>query len=118
MNSGVVSEAKKYLDTVDFVVDLYDKSFVWVNEGVLRVAGYSLEEFTKLHTVDTLDKSVDQEAYIKELSDELKDKHGTTTVLCNTKEGKKVRLTVEYHIFEYSGGWYRAAKGLKVEMLP
>lgn len=117
MDSPVVIEARKYLDTVDFVIDLYDKSFVWADEKVLRVAGYTAEEFTKLHTFDTLDISVDQEAYRKELAEELTKKHGTTTVFCNTKSGQKVRLTIEYHVFELNGGWYRAAKCLKFDML-
>ncbi|HUD20241.1 MAG TPA: hypothetical protein VMR81_07400 [Patescibacteria group bacterium] len=117
MDNPVVVEARKYLETVDFVIDLYDKSFVWASEKVLQIAGYTSSEFTKLHTFDTLDKSVDQEAYKKELAEELANKHGTTTVLCNTKVGKKVRLTIEYQIFELNGGWYRAAKALKVDML-
>lgn len=117
MDNPVVIEAKKYLDRVDFIIDLYDKSFVWASDKVLQVAGYTSDEFAKLRTFDTLDKSVDQEEYKKELAQELINKHGTTTVLCNSKEGKKIRLTIEYYIFEFDGGWYRVAKALNAEML-
>jgi len=118
MDNPVVIEARKHLDKVDFVIDLYDKSFVWASDEVLRVAGYTADEFSKLHTFDTLDKSVDLDAYRRELSEELVKIHGTTILLCNTKTGKKVRLEIEYYVFEFNGGWYRAAKSLKVEMLP
>lgn len=118
MENPVVVAARKLLDRVDFVVDLYDKSFVWASDEVLRTAGYTASEFSKLHTFDTLDKSVDQDAYSRELSEELKKIHGTTKLLCNTKSGKKVRIEIEYRVFEFNGGWYRAAKTLKVEMLP
>lgn len=118
MDNPVVIEALKYLDKVDFVIDLYDKSFVWAGDTVLKTAGYTSEEFTKLRTFDTLDKSVDQEAYKKELMNELKDKHGAAIVLCNSKTGQKIRLDMEYQIFQFEGGWYRAGKALKFEILP
>jgi hypothetical protein len=118
MENVIVVEARKYLDKVDFVVDLYDKSFVWASDEVLRVAGYTAEEFGKPQTFDTLDKSVDQEAYRKELEEELTKIHGTTRLLCNTKTGRRVRLEIEYRVFQFNGGWYRAAKALKVEMIP
>ncbi len=118
MDNQVVTEARKYLDTVDFVIDLYDKSFVWANEKVLHTAGYTADEFSKLHTYDTLDKSVDPEAYRNELAEELIKMQGTTIVLCNTKTGKKIRLEIEYRVFQCNDGWYRAAKVLKVEELP
>jgi hypothetical protein len=115
MDNPVVVEAQKYLDKIDYIVDLFDNSFVWGGEGVLRVSGYTLEEFLKLKNFDTLDKSVNPEAYRKELADELAKKHGVMTVLCNTKTGQKINLTYEYHIFQYKGGWYKAAKALKAE---
>jgi hypothetical protein len=115
MDNPIVVEARKHLDKVDFVIDLYDKSFIWATDEVIRTAEYTPEEFMKLRTYDTLDKCVNQEAYAKELANQLIQKHGNTSVLCNTKSGKKIRLTIEYHIFEFNGGWYRAAKALKVE---
>jgi hypothetical protein len=118
MDNPVVVEARKYLDTVDYIVDLFDNSFVWGGERLLKVSGYTLEEFLKLRNFDTLDKSVDQNAFRKELSEELAKKHGTNTVLVNTKTGRKINLTLEYHVFEYNGGWYRAAKALNMETMP
>ncbi len=38
MDNPVVVEARKYLDKVDFVIDLYDKSFVWAADNVIRAA--------------------------------------------------------------------------------
>jgi hypothetical protein len=118
MENPVVVEAGKYLDKVDFIVDLFDNSFVWGSEGVLRASGYTLEEFMKIRNLDTLDKSVNQEEYRKELAEMLVKKHGVSTVLVNSKTGQKIRMTHEYHIFEFKGGWYMAGKGLKVENLP
>lgn len=114
-DNSLVTEALKHLDKVDYIVDLFDNSFVWGGEGVLKTSGYTLEEFLKLRNFDTLDKSVDQDKFRKELAEELAKKHGTETVLVNTKTGQKINLTFEYHVFEYKGGWYRAAKALKVE---
>jgi hypothetical protein len=48
MDTTLVTEAQKYLDNVDFIIDLYDYSFVWGSEGVLKRAGYTMEEFTKI----------------------------------------------------------------------
>lgn len=118
MDDPVVIEARKYLDPVDFVIDLYDKSFVWADEKVIRTAEYTPEEFSKLRVYDTLDKCVDQKAYASELAKQIAEKHGTTTVLCSSKTGKQIRLEIEYYIFEFQGGWYRAGKGLKVEKSP
>ncbi len=118
MDDSVVIEAKKHLDTVDFVVDLYDNRFVWASEEVLQLGGYSLEEFTKLRNLDTLDKSVDQTEIRRKMTEDLAKRHGTTTVLCNTKAGQKVRLHFEYQIIELNGGWFMAGKTLNVEKLP
>src|SRR4030042_3432659 len=118
MDNPIVIEAQKHLDKVDFIIDIDDNSFVWGSEDALRASGYTLEEFTKIRNLDTLDKSVDQEAYRKELVEMLAKKHGTSTVLCNSKNGQKIRMIHEYDIFEFNGGMYMAGKGLKVENLP
>jgi hypothetical protein len=118
MENPIVAEANKYLHPVDFIIDLFDYSFVWGSEGVLQTSGYTMEEFTKIRNFDTLDKSVNKEDYRKELSQMLTNKHGISTVLVNSKNGQKMRMTHEYHIFEYNKGTYMAGKGLKVEMLP
>jgi hypothetical protein len=118
MGNPLVIEAQKYLDKVDFIVDLYDNSFVWGSLEMLKDAGYTAEELTKIKTLDTLDSSVNQDAYRKELMEEVDKGHGTRAVMVHSKTGQKMRLTFEYYVFEFDGGHWMAGKGLKVEKLP
>jgi len=115
MDNPIVVEAKKYLDKVDFIVDLFDNSFTWGGEDILRLSEYTLEEFMQRRLFDTLDKSVDQEVIRKKLAEDIAKKHGETIVFCNTKAGTKVNLTMEFHVFEFDKGWYMAGKILKTE---
>ena len=115
MDNPIVVEAKKYLDKVDFVVDLFDSSFIWGGEDVLHLSGFTLEEFTQRRLFDLLDKSVDQVVIRKKLAEDMAKKHGTTTVFCNTKAGAKVNMTMEFNVFELNKGWYMAGKILKTE---
>lgn len=115
MDTLLVAEAGKHLDKVDFIIDLFDNSFVWASDEFLQLGGYTLEEFTKLRNLDTLDKSVDQMDIRERLNEDLVKKHGTTTVLVNNKAGQKIRLNFEFQIIEYNHGWYMAAKSIKAE---
>jgi hypothetical protein len=115
MDTTLVAEARKYLDKVDFIIDLYDNRFVWASDEILTLGGYTFEEFTKLRNLDTLDKSVDQMEVRNRMNEDLVKKHGDSAVLVNTKAGQKVRLTFEFQILEFNHGWYMACKCVKSE---
>lgn len=118
MEPPVLTEAKKYLDTVDFIIDLYDKTFVWATDKVIHRTEYSPEEFKDLQVYDTLDETPDAASYSKILAEQIIQKHGTTSVLVKSKTGKKMRIEIEYYIFQFDNGLYRAGKGLNIEVLP
>jgi hypothetical protein len=118
MDVPVVAEAQKYLDKLDFIVDLFDNGFVWASDEILTLGGYTFEEFTKHRLFDTLDPSVDQDGVRKRLSEDLSKQHGIIKILVNTKAGKKVNLEMEFHVFKYNHIWYMVGKLLKSEPLP
>jgi hypothetical protein len=117
MNQKIVDEAAKLLNPIDFIMDLYDMSYVWASKTLLNDMEYTLDEFQKLRSLDLLDEKVEEQKYRKVIADLLAKKHGTTSLTLNTKSGKKIKSEIEYQIFEFDGGFYMAGKGIKAEHL-
>jgi PAS domain-containing protein len=115
MDNAILSEAQKHLDRIDYITDLFDNSYVWGSPEALKATGYTLEEFTKLSNLDLLPKGDDKDAYRRKVLEFMGKKHGTTPLTFETKSGQIKRGTVEYHVFEYDGGYYMAAKGINME---
>jgi hypothetical protein len=117
MDNPIVSEAQKYLDRIDFIVDLFDSSYVWGSNEALKATGYTLEEFIKLRNTDLLDKKINPNDYRMEALEYLKKEHGTTTVKLEAKSGTRKQGLIEYQVYKFNDGYYMAAKGLKIEPL-
>jgi PAS domain S-box-containing protein len=76
--------------------------FIEVNETVIDSLGYSKDELLKMSPLDLIDPNESPEMSIN--AAELKNKNSTQfEVVYLTKDGKKVLVEVNYHLFEQKG---------------
>lgn len=116
MDEGLLIEAKKYLPDPDFIVDLYDLTFIWASPRGLAMGGYDQTDVGKLRSIDVIafDQKYSEQDFRKELSQRLGQRQGTMKLPVKIKGGATAMMELEYHIFSYKGGWYAADKILEM----
>jgi len=115
MSDRVVQRALELLPGVGCIVDLYDMSFVWASEEVMKIFGYTKEEIMHIKCYETLDEKNQEQEWEKIMAERLEKGRGNTAVFVKNKAGKLMRLKMQYQIFGADGGMYMAAKEFEVE---
>lgn len=117
MNDELLAEAKKYLASPDYIVDLYDLSFIWASDRGLSLTGHPKEDVGKLRSVDIIafDEALTEEIFRKQLSERIGKRHGQMALPVKKAGGGVLQLTIEYQVFIYKGGWYIVGRVLKTD---
>jgi PAS domain-containing protein len=113
----VLAEARKFLPDCNYICNLFDLSFVWVDSKALEMTGYTEEDAKNLKNIDIFDESYTEAAYRKDTIEHIAQTTGEADYLVKHKSGGNMKIRVQYHVFEFNNGWYIAGKILQLEYL-
>lgn len=117
MNEELLAEAKKYIGEPDYIVDLYDLTFIWASDNGLQLVGRPKEDIGKVRSVDIIafNEQFDEAAFRKQLAERIGARHGEMVLPIKIKDDGTAKMTIEYQVFIFKGGWYIVGKVLKTE---
>jgi PAS domain-containing protein len=107
---ALVAAARRVLPDCEYIVDLFDLSFLWSNPQFTEKLGYPPEEVLKLRNIDMLDPRYDEARLRKQLIERVEKIEGENDYILVCKDKHKVLACLHYHAFQLAGGWYIAGK--------
>jgi len=113
----VLAEARKFLPDCNYICNLFDLSFVWVDSKALELTGYTKEDAKNLKNIDIFDESYTEETYRRDTIEHIAQTTGEADYLVKHKSGGNMKIRVQYYVFEYSQVWYIAGRVLNFEFV-
>ena len=105
-----------YKEGLDYVIELSSLRIVWASDKTIQESGYSREKFLKMRIPDIVPPE-EIEKFKKDLSERLIKKQGTAWFIRQVNNNKKVRVLIDYQIFDHDGNSWMAAKILDADHL-
>jgi PAS domain-containing protein len=107
---ALIAAARNVFPDCEYIVDLYDLSFLWSNPQFTEKLGYPPEEVLTMRNIDMLDKRYDEARLRKQLIERVEKTEGENDYILVCKDKHKVLVCIHYHAFEFNKGWYIAGK--------
>lgn len=115
MDESLLKEAQRQLPNLDFVVDLFDLSFLWTSQKLQSKSGYLENELSHMRLVEF--SNMDEASWRKTLEERLVKIHGTAIIIIHNKQGLKMEFTEEYKVFTIGKNYFMAGKGISLEQI-
>lgn len=115
---GVLESARQHLEAPDYLVDLYDLTFIWASPKALKLSGYTQADIGRKRSIDIIafDEQLTEKRFREQLTERIGKGHGQLALPIKTPSGERLMITLEYHVLSYADGWYIA--GQIIESLP
>ena len=107
----LIAYCKKQVKNPDVIMDLYDQTFAWASEKVVKILGFSHEELAETRVLDLRIKSKSDE---EDLMEHMAEKEYVEDMLFKTKKNKKVLVKLKVKYIEFEGHPCYVVKILKV----
>ena len=104
MSDEILDEAKKHLSDFDFIVDLFDLQFIWANQNVSDIIGFSKDEIIKKHVLDLL--VINENEYRRSLVERMTKGSGNVDLIMKRKDNTHVSLSIQFCTMSFNGGEY------------
>ena len=113
MEDALLKKGKKFLKSIDFVVDLNALTFVWVNEKTAKKLGYTAKEMLKIRPQDILDfGGIFNQMRLMKL---MHQPEGEIDWNVTKKDGSQVTIYAKFHNLEHDGGTYHFTQITKMD---
>lgn len=113
IDSSLLAEAAKQLPGCDYIVDLYDLTFVWASSHALSVTGYTMDEILQLRNLDIADEAYDEVKLRAELNERIATGSGEKEYVITHRDKSKIFIHYAYKIFYFHDGAYLTGKLLE-----
>ena len=106
----VVKFASKELPGLDWVIDMYDLSMMWVSPKATEMTGYSETEMLSMRNLDFMSPRYTQAELRQNMMDRVVRQRGEQNYVIVNKQGVELQISFAYYAFKYEGGEYMAGK--------
>jgi PAS domain-containing protein len=108
----VLQKAVEALKEPDYLVDLFDMTFVWASPKGMALTGYTQEDIGKMRNIDIIafNENLTEEQFRQELGKRLRRGHGEMELPVKKTNGEIITLKIEYQVIKHNNGWYIAGK--------